>query len=86
MLRPVNRVLILVLFLWTFNDFTTPYTLFGKSAPHQADLISIHIYQSSFVTWNFGTGSAMSVLLLGFLLVVTAGYLSAFRGRSDDYA
>jgi multiple sugar transport system permease protein len=38
------------------------------------------------VTWNFGTGSAMSVLLLGFLLVVTAGYLSAFRGRSDDYA
>jgi len=86
MLRPVNRVLILVLFLWTFNDFTTPYTLFGKSAPKQADLISIHIYQSSFVTWNFGTGSAMSVLLLGFLLVVTAIYLSAFRGRSDDYA
>jgi multiple sugar transport system permease protein len=86
MLRPVNRVLILVLFLWNFNDFTTPYTLFGRSAPKPADLISIHIYQSSFVTWNFGTGSAMSVLLLGFLLVVTAVYLSAFRGRSEDYA
>jgi multiple sugar transport system permease protein len=86
MLRPVNRVLILVLFLWNFNDFTTPYTLFGKSAPKPADLISIHIYQSSFVTWNFGTGSAMSVLLLGFLLVVTAVYLSAFRGRNEDYA
>jgi multiple sugar transport system permease protein len=86
MLRPVNRVLILVLFLWTFNDFTTPYTLFGKSAPHAADLISIHIYQSSFVTWNFGVGSAMSVLLLGFLLLVTGIYLSAFRARSDDYA
>jgi multiple sugar transport system permease protein len=86
MLRPVNRVLILVLFLWTFNDFTTPFTLFGKSAPHQADLLSIHIYQSSFVTWNFGTGSAMSVLLLGFLLIVTAIYLSAFRRRDDDYA
>jgi multiple sugar transport system permease protein len=86
MLGPVNRVLILVLFLWNFNDFTTPYTLFGKSAPKPADLISIHIYQSSFVTWNFGTGSAMSVLLLGFLLVVTAVYLSAFRGRNEDYA
>ena len=24
-LRPVNQVLVLVLFLWTFNDFTTPY-------------------------------------------------------------
>jgi multiple sugar transport system permease protein len=84
MLRPVNRVLLLVLFLWTFNDFTTPYTLFGKSAPRQADLISIHIYQNSFVTWNFGTGSAMSVLLLLFLLVLTGGYLKiANRGTND---
>ena len=35
-------------------------------------MISIHIYNASFVTWNFGLGSAMSVLLLVFLLVVTA--------------
>ncbi|MFJ6465465.1 carbohydrate ABC transporter permease [Streptomyces sp. NPDC091387] len=81
-LRPVNQVLVLVLFLWTFNDFNTPYVLFGKAAPSSADLISIHIYQSSFVTWNFGTGSAMSVLLLLFLLVVTAVYLLiTSRGR-----
>ncbi|MFE2293771.1 carbohydrate ABC transporter permease [Streptomyces sp. NPDC059452] len=81
-LRPVNQVLVLVLFLWTFNDFNTPYVLFGRSAPENADLISIHIYQSSFVTWNFGTGSAMSVLLLLFLLVVTAVYLIlTSRGR-----
>ncbi|MFC6598539.1 carbohydrate ABC transporter permease [Kitasatospora paranensis] len=85
-LRPVNLVLILVLFLWTFNDFNTPYVLFGKSAPEAADLISIHIYQSSFVTWNFGTGSAMSVLLLLFLLLVTSVYLfitSRRRGADD---
>jgi multiple sugar transport system permease protein len=81
----VNRVLILVLFLWTFNDFTTPYVLFGKSAPHQADLISMHIYQNSFVTWNFGTGSAMSVLLLIFLLVVTGIYLAIVR-RGEEHA
>ncbi|WP_407563660.1 carbohydrate ABC transporter permease [Streptomyces sp. 184] len=81
-LRPVNQVLVLVLFLWTFNDFNVPYILFGKSAPESADIISIHIYQSSFVTWNFGAGSAMSVLLLLFLLVVTAVYLLlTSRGR-----
>jgi multiple sugar transport system permease protein len=83
MLRPVNQVLALVLFLWTFNDFNTPYVLFGKAAPRSADLISIHIYQSSFVTWNFGLGSAMSVLLLIFLLVVTAAYLLVTSRRSD---
>ena len=75
MLRPVNQVLLLVLFLWTFNDFNTPFVLFGGSAPAAADLISIHIYRSSFITWNFGEGSAMSVVLLLFLLAVTAVYL-----------
>ncbi|GIH17504.1 carbohydrate ABC transporter permease [Rugosimonospora africana] len=84
MLRPVNQVLLLVLFLWSFNDFNTPYVLFGSAAPHAADLISIHIYQSSFVTWNFGLGSAMSVLLLLFLLVVTAVYLYATSRRRND--
>jgi multiple sugar transport system permease protein len=83
LLAPVNRVLVLVVFLWTFNDFTTPYTLFGKSAPYQADLISIHIYQNSFGTWNFGTGSAMSVLLLLFLLVVTSVYLLTVNRRTE---
>ncbi|MCF4136605.1 sugar ABC transporter permease [Streptomyces sp. Tue 6430] len=81
-LRPVNQVLVLVLFLWTFNDFNTPFVLFGKAAPEAADLISLHIYQSSFQTWNFGTGSAMSVLLLLFLLVVTGVHLwFTSRGR-----
>lgn len=81
LLAPVNRVVVLVLFLWTFNDFNTPYVLFGKSAPEEADLISIHIYQNSFVTWNFGTGAAMSVLLLLFLLAVTALYLVIGRRK-----
>ncbi|MGW0600215.1 carbohydrate ABC transporter permease [Streptomyces sp. NPDC002776] len=81
-LRPVNQVLVLVLFLWTFNDFNTPFVLFGEAAPEAADLISLHIYQSSFQTWNFGTGSAMSVLLLLFLLLVTGAYLAlTSRGR-----
>ncbi|WP_067474363.1 carbohydrate ABC transporter permease [Actinomadura hibisca] len=83
-LAPINQVLVLVLFLWTFNDFNVPYVLFGKSAPEAGDLIAVHIYQSSFVTWNFGTGSAMSVLLLLFLLLVTAVYLpvtAKWRGR-----
>jgi multiple sugar transport system permease protein len=80
LLRPVNRVLLLVLFLWTFNDFNVAYILFDLP-PASADVISIHIYNASFITWNFGLGSAMSVLLLAFLLVVTLGYLGTGRLR-----
>jgi multiple sugar transport system permease protein len=84
MLRPVNRVLVLVLFLWSFNDFTVPYTLFGAVAPTEADVLSVHIYQSSFLTWNFGLGSAMSVLVLAFLLVVSVIYMVVSGRRSAD--
>jgi multiple sugar transport system permease protein len=85
-LRPVNQVLVLVLFLWTFNDFSSPFVLFGASAPAPADVISIHIYQTSFIDWNFGEGSAMSVLMLIFLLLVTAVYLiGTSRGRKGDH-
>ncbi|WP_377268030.1 carbohydrate ABC transporter permease [Peterkaempfera sp. SMS 1(5)a] len=84
-LRPVNQVLVLVLFLWNFNDFNTPFTLFGNVPPPQADLISLQIYDTSFQNWNFGSGSAMSVLLLLFLLLVTAVYLMITnRGRKAD--
>ncbi len=82
MLRPVNVVLVLMLFLWTFNDFNTPFVLFGPTAPKSADIISIHIYSNSFVNWNFGLGAAMSVLLLLFLLVVTGAWFLVTGRRS----
>lgn len=80
-LRQVNLVLVLMLFLWTFNDFNTPFVLFGAQPPSSADLVSIHIYGASFINWNFGLGSAMSVVLLLFLLVVTGAYLGIFNRR-----
>jgi len=85
MLRPVNAVLLLVMFLWTFNDFNTPYVLFGSTAqPAAGDLISFHIYNASFLTWNFGSGAAMSVLLLLFLLIVTGAYLLVVNRRNRN--
>lgn len=79
LISPVNQVLILVLTLRTFRDFETPYVLFGGAAPEEARLVSVEIYQNSFVTFNFGLGSAMSVLLLLFLMLVTGVYLTLTR-------
>jgi multiple sugar transport system permease protein len=79
MIRPVSAVVVLVLFLWTFNDFNTPYVLFGQAPPTGADLLSLHIYVNSFVDLNFGLGAAMSTLLLLFLLVVSIVYIRILR-------
>jgi multiple sugar transport system permease protein len=79
LLAPVTGVLIIVMFLWTFNEFNTPFVLFGQAPPSSADLLSLHIYVNSFVDLNFGLGSAMSVLLLVFLMISTLIYLRIFR-------
>lgn len=79
LLRPVTGVLLIILFLWTFNEFNTAYVLFGPAPPPAADLLSLHIYVNSFINLNFGLGSAMSVMLLIFLMVVTMVYLRVFR-------
>lgn len=75
MIRPSNVVLLLLMFLATFNQFTVPYVLFGASAPKEAQLISPLICQFSFGTWNFGLGGAVSVLLLIMLFAVSVVYI-----------
>jgi len=86
LLRPVTNVLLLIMFLWTFNEFNSPYVLFGPSPPESADLLSLHIYINSFVNLNFGLGSAMSVLLLGFLMLVTVVYIRVMRVGREGHA
>jgi multiple sugar transport system permease protein len=86
LLRPVTGVLVLILFLWTFNEFNTPYVLFGQAPPASADLLSLHIYVNSFVNLNFGLGAAMSVLLLVFLMVASLLYIRVFRLGGERHA
>jgi multiple sugar transport system permease protein len=83
LLRPVTGVLLIILFLWTFNEFNTPFVLFGSAPPPAGDLMSLHIYVNSFVDLNFGLGSAMSVLLLLFLLLATVIYIRIVRLGRD---
>lgn len=84
MLRPVTQVLIVVLFLWNFNDFNTPFVMFGESPPSGANLISIDIYTNTFSNWQLGEGSAQSVLMLLFLGLVVSLYLllTSRRGKN----
>jgi len=86
MIRPTNIVLLLVMGLFLFNQFSIPYVLFGRNSPEPARLISPLIYEHSFVNWNFGLGSAVSALLLVVLFVASLFYIHLVmpRSREDD--
>ncbi|UVJ40154.1 carbohydrate ABC transporter permease [Arthrobacter sp. CJ23] len=86
MIKPANVVLLLVMCLWTFNQFNIPFVLFGATSPKEATLISPLIYQNSFGSWNFGLGGAMSVLLLLALLIASASYIRLVMPKEKDNA
>lgn len=62
-----------------FNNFTLPFVLFGTPAPDSVLTLPVNIYQTSFQTFRFGLGSAMSVLSLVLMLIPAVIYLRASR-------
>lgn len=82
-IRPVLSIGALLSFLWTFNDFTVPYSMMGSSPPHSANVLPLLIYSNSFQNWNFGTGAAMSVLMIIILGLIALLFDRLFKvGRS----
>ena len=53
--------------------------LFGTPAPDPALTLPVNIYQTSFQTFRFGLGSAMSVISLILMIVPPCLYLRASR-------
>jgi multiple sugar transport system permease protein len=78
-IRQTNLIVVLIVGIGLFNNFTTPFVMFGASPPKAAQLISIYIYNNAFGEWSFGLGSAMSVLLLVFLAIASIIYLRSAR-------
>jgi multiple sugar transport system permease protein len=79
LLSPVLLILVIVTFLWSFNDFTLANVLYGTSPSPSADVLSLHIYNLTFMQWDFGRGSAMAFLVLILLLAVVLIYFRAFK-------
>lgn len=68
---------LLLITLWTFNDFT-PYIITGGSIPG-ATTLPIYIYKQAFQFSLLGLGSAMATLMLGINLIIGLGYLWVLR-------
>ncbi|QQE80520.1 carbohydrate ABC transporter permease [Alicyclobacillus sp. SO9] len=82
-IRPVLSIGVLLSFLWTFNDFTIPYSMMGSSPPTSANVLPLSVYSNAFQNWNFGTGAAMSVLMILILGLIAVLFDRLFKvGRS----
>jgi multiple sugar transport system permease protein len=81
-LPQIRNQLLLGLLLSTlahFNNFTLPFVLLGTPAPDSALTLPVNIYQTSFQSFRFGLGSAMSVISLILMIVPAIFYLRASK-------
>ncbi|HET6154549.1 MAG TPA: sugar ABC transporter permease [Marmoricola sp.] len=81
-IRRVNTLVLGVLVLWAFNEFTVPFVLLGSTPPQSATLVSTLVYREAFGTFQVGVAAATNVALAVLLFVV--GLLWLARRRSVD--
>ena len=79
-----SLLLVLVMSIWAFTDFSTPYLLFDAQPPPEATLLGNVVYKHAFVSFDLGLASALNVVLTVVLLL--GGAVAAWRllGRADD--
>ena len=75
-IRPTINTVILLLSIWTMNAFTFIYILTEGGPAHHSEILSLYIYQSAFLKYNYGQASAASVILFAL-----TGFIALFYNR-----
>lgn len=72
---------LLLISLWTFNDFG-PFLLIGGGLGRRTEVLPVYLYNEAFRgSYSFGYGSAIAAIIMLINLVIAAFYLRAGRER-----
>lgn len=70
----------LLISLWTFNDFT-PYLITAGGPNHRSEILPVYIYQTAIPGGQLGFASAISLIMLVINLVIALAYIRLLRER-----
>lgn len=80
-LKRFTLVNLLYAMMSTLNVFDLIYIMTGGGPLHNSSVVGLYMYEQAFSLGRFGYGSAISVMLLLFNLVLTVVFLRWFRER-----
>jgi multiple sugar transport system permease protein len=72
LMRPVIMVTLLIRLIFAVKTYDLVYIMTRGGPGVSTDLVSYFIYRTAFVSLNIGEASAMSLILLAVILVLTA--------------
>ncbi|HNR68375.1 MAG TPA: sugar ABC transporter permease [bacterium] len=82
-LRTVTGVLLLLGLIWSFNDFNMVFVM-TRGGPIQASMVlPVLVREYSFVQFNLGKGSALSILIFMVLFGLSLLYLKVYSRRES---
>jgi len=76
---------LLLVSLWTFNDFT-PFLLTAGGPDHRSETLPVFVYVTALTGGQLGLGAAISFVMLLVNLVIAFGYLRLLGRRKDGAA
>jgi multiple sugar transport system permease protein len=71
---------LLLISLWTFNDFT-PFMLTAGGPDGKSEVLAVHVYKVALQSGELGYGAAVSTIILLINLVVAVFYLRLLRSK-----
>jgi N,N'-diacetylchitobiose transport system permease protein len=75
-LKPIFVILTSLSIIWDFGVFTQPFLLIGQSHINPSNyLMGIYLYEEGYAKSDFGRGSAISVLMLLIVAVLSFYYV-----------
>ncbi len=75
-LKPVTAVIVLLMIVWSFINFTIPYLLLDKN-PENGEVLMLFIYNFAFQNGDYSLGAALSIILLVISMTISYGYYRA---------
>ncbi len=82
-LRSVTAVLLLLGLIWSFNDFNMVFVMTRGGPINASMVLPVLVREYSFVEFDLGKGSALSVVVFGMLFALSSVYLKVLAKREE---
>jgi multiple sugar transport system permease protein len=82
-LRSVTSVLVVLGVIWSFNDFNMVFVMTRGGPINASMVLPVLVREYSFVHFDVGKGSALSILVFGLLISLSFVYLKVLSRRES---
>lgn len=83
-IKPVTMVCTTLMFIWTFNNFDNVYLLTTGGPDGATQVMSVLSYYSAFARMNMGYASAISTVMLVFMMILSVFYIRMVMKADKD--